>query len=68
MDCTVVYGLGCDLKHRKVMPVSEAFRKLRDHEFLGWAFVDIYYNNRLIYTDQGVAGYRYICPGCPYKH
>jgi len=66
MNCTVVYGLGSDLKRRSVMPVAEAFRKLRDHEFVGWAFVNIYYNNRLVYTTQGVAGYRFICDDCPY--
>jgi len=67
MNCTVVYGLGSDLKRRAVMPVAEAFRKLRDHEFVGWAFVNIYYNNRLVYTTQGVAGYRFICDDCPYR-
>lgn len=67
MNCTVVYGLGSDLKRRAVMPVAEAFRKLRDHEFIGWAFVNIYYNNRLVYTTQGVAGYRFICDDCPYR-
>ena len=68
MNCTVVYGLGRNLQHAVDLPVAEAFRKLRDNEYNGWAFIDIYYNDRLIYTTQGVAGYRYICPDCPYKH
>lgn len=67
MNCTVDYGLGCDIRHRVIMPVAEAFRKLKDHEFIGWAFVNIYYQNRLVYTDQGVAGYRWICDDCPYR-
>lgn len=66
MNCTVVYGLSRSIKHRIEMPVEEAFRKLNDHWFVGWAFVNIYYNNRLVYTDQGAAGYRYICDDCPY--
>ena len=68
MNCTVVYGFGSNLKYRKDMPVAEAFRKLRDHLFVGYAFVNVYYNHRLVYTTQGVAGYRYICDDCPYKH
>lgn len=66
MNCTVVYGLGSNLRHRKIMPVAEAFRnlpKLRTE----WLFVDIYWNRHLIYTTQGVAGYRYICKNCPYR-
>lgn len=68
MDCTVHYGLGCDIQHRDNMPVAEAFRKIRDHAFAGYAFVNVYYNGRLVYTDEGVAGYVYICENCPYKH
>lgn len=68
MNCTVVYGLGSDIKHRVVMPVTDAFRKLKNHEFIGWAFVNIYNDQgRRIYTTQGVAGYRYICDDCPYR-
>lgn len=67
MNCIVVYGLGSDLKHRDSMPVAEAFRRLRDHWFVGYAFVDVYYNHRLVYTTQGAAGYRYICDDCPYR-
>ena len=68
MNCTVVYGLGRDIKHEVVMPVAEAFRKIRDHAFVGWAFVNVYNErNRLVYTTQGVAGYRFICDNCPYR-
>ena len=67
MDCTVDYGISRNIRHEVVMPVAEAFRKLRDHEFLGWAFVNIYVNDRLVYTDQGLAGYRWICPDCLYR-
>ena len=67
MNCTVDYGLSRNIRHEVSMPVAEAFRKLRDHEFVGWAFVNIYYNHRLVYTTQGVAGYRWICDDCPYR-
>ena len=67
MNCTVDYGLSRSIRHKAVMPVAEAFRKLKNHEFVGWAFVNIYCNNRLVYTDQGAAGYRYICDSCPYS-
>ncbi len=67
MNCTVVYGLSRNIKHEVVMTVTDAFRKLKDHEFVGWAFVNIYNErDRLVYTTQGVAGYRYICDDCPY--
>ena len=66
MDCTVVYGLGRNIKHRAIMPVTEAFRKLPRLR-MTWLFVDIYYNDRLVYTTQGCAGVRFICDGCPYK-
>lgn len=66
MNCTVVYGLGSNIKHQVTMPVADAFRKLNNHEFLGWAFVNIYVKDRLVYTTQGVAGYRWICDDCPY--
>ena len=67
MNCTVTYGLSRNIKREVVLPVAEAFRRLKDHEFAGWAFVNIYHNDRLVYTTQGVAGYRYICEDCPYK-
>lgn len=66
MNCTVVYGFGSNLKYRAAIPVVDAFRKLKDGWFIGYAFVNIYYRNRLVYTTQGVAGYRYICDDCPY--
>ena len=66
MDCVVDYGLSRSIRHKVTMPVADAFRKLNDHGFVGWAFVNIYYNHRLIYTDQGMAGVRYICKDCPY--
>ena len=66
MDCTVDYGLSRNIRHEVVMPVAEAFRKLKDHAFVGWAFVNIYVNHRLVFTTQSLAGYRYICDHCPY--
>lgn len=67
MDCTVNYGLGCDIQHDVTMPVADAFRMIRDHKFVGWAFVNVYYDHRLIYTTQGLAGYTFICDDCPYR-
>lgn len=67
MNCTVTYGLSRNIKHEVVLPVAEAFRRLKDHEFAGWTFVNIYYNDRLVYTTQGVAGCRFICKDCPYR-
>ena len=67
MNCTVVYGLGRNIKHEAEMPVADAFRKLNNHDYIGWAFVNIYYNNRLVFTTQGCAGYRFICDNCPYR-
>jgi hypothetical protein len=68
MNCLVVYGLSRNIKHEVQMPVAEAFRKIRDHEFTGWAFDNIYnQQNRLVYTTQGLAGYRWICEDCPYR-
>ena len=66
MNCTVDYGLSRNIRHEVTMPVAEAFRKIRNHAFVGWAFVNIYYQNRLVYTTQGLAGYSFICPKCPY--
>ena len=66
MNCTVVYGLGNNIRHEKVMPVKDAFKFVTKPH--GWLFYDIYYRNRLVYTTQGAAGYRYICPDCPYRH
>ena len=66
MNCTVVYGHGSNLKHRATMPVATAFRKL-SYFRTAYLFVDIYYNHRLVYTTQGVAGYLYICDDCPYR-
>lgn len=65
MDCTVVYGLSRNIKRQRVMPVTEAFRDLSKLK-AGWAFLNIYYQDRLVYTTQGVAGYRFICDDCPY--
>jgi len=64
MLCTVVYGLGRNHYHRTVMPVKEAFEFISRPE--GWAFCDIYYNDRLVFTTQGLAGYSFICDDCPY--
>ena len=66
MFCQLVYGLGSNLSHLENVPVEEAFRRIPEIRRQGWAFTNIYYNDRLVYTDQGVAGYRYICKDCPY--
>lgn len=67
MNCTVVYGFGRNKKHSLSLPVPDAFRKLSNHYFTGYTFVDIYYNHELVYTTQSTSGYRYICNDCPYK-
>jgi len=66
MDCTIVYGLGCNIKHEKTLPAADAFKLAASPDLRGYAFVDIYFRGRLVYTTQGVAGYRYICDDCPY--
>ena len=66
MNCTVVYGISRNIKRQVVMPVAEAFRKLKNHEFTGWLFVNVYYKDSLVYTTQSVAGYRFVCDDCPY--
>lgn len=65
MDCTVVYGISRSIRHEETMPVKEAFEFVRQG---GWIFYNIYYNNRLVFTTQGCAGYRWICDDCPYVH
>lgn len=67
MNCDVVYGISRNIRHEVTLPVAEAFRKLRDNEFIGWAFVNIYLNDRLVYTTQGLAGRCWICDDCPYR-
>ena len=67
MECTVVYGISANVKRRETMSAAEAFKKL-NHIRKNWLFVDIYYNNRLVYTTQGLAGYAFICEDCPYKN
>jgi len=67
MNCTVVYGLSRSIKHTETVPVAEAFNRINNHGFVGWAYVNIYYNHKLVYTTQGCAGYRYICDDCPYQ-
>lgn len=65
MNCTVVYGISSSIKHRKTMTVENAFRMLPELR-TGSLFVDIYYQDRLVYTTQCAAGYRYKCSDCPY--
>ena len=54
MNCTVVYGLSRTIRHEVDMPVADAFRSLDDLRS-GWAYLDIYYKDRLVYTTQGAA-------------
>ena len=68
MECTIVYGLGSDIKRQEVLPASEAFRRLQELKRKeGWLFYNVFYHDRLVYTTQDAAGYRYICGDCPYS-
>ena len=65
MNCTICYGFGSNLKHTKILPIAEAFDFVKKNR--GYLFYDIYFKNRLVYTESGTAGYYYICKDCPYK-
>ena len=64
MDCTIVYGFSYNTKHTETMTAAEAFKLIP--QLYGYSFIDIYYKDRLVYTTQGLAGYCWICPKCPY--
>ena len=64
MNCTIVYGFSSNIKHEETLPVKEAFELIP--KLYGYAFIDIYYQDRLVYTTQGLAGYAFICENCPY--
>ena len=64
MECTIIYGFGCNNKRTETLPVAEAFKLIP--KLYGYRFIDIYYQDRLVYTTQGLAGYAFICPNCPY--
>ena len=66
MDCTIVYGFGYDRKHKETMTVAEAFKLIP--RLYGYPIIDIYWNNSLVYTASGLAGYAFICKHCPYDH
>lgn len=65
MNCTVTYGISHNIKHTKTMTIADAFRFI-NNGYGGYAYCDVYYNDRLIYTTQGLAGYSFICEDCPY--
>ena len=64
MNCTIVYGFSSKIKHTETMTVAEAFKLIP--KLYGYSFIDIYYDDELVYTTQGLAGYSFICPKCPY--
>ena len=64
MEATIVWGLSRNIRHTETLPVEEAFRKIK--ELTGYTFINIYFGNRLVYTTQGAAGYRFQCDDCPY--
>lgn len=66
MECIIEYGHGCNFKFKKQLRVAEAFRLLESGKLNGYAFINIYYNDKLVYTTQGLAGRCFICEGCPY--
>lgn len=66
MDCTIEYGFGSNIKREETLPAADAFRLAMSPEMYGYAFINIYYRDRLVYTTQGLAGRRFICEDCPY--
>ena len=65
MDCTVVYGMSRTIRHEETMSPGEAFALIP--KLYGYSYIDIYYADQLVYTTQGLAGYAFICPMCPYQ-
>ena len=65
MNCTIIYGFSSSIKHTEELSVTDAFKLIP--LLYGYRFIDIYYKNKLVYTTQGLAGYSFICPDCPYK-
>lgn len=66
MEATIKYGFSRTIKHEETLPVEEAFALIP--KLYGYSFIDIYYGNCLVYTTQGLAGYAFICPKCPYNN
>ena len=64
MNCTVIYGQSRNIQRKRVMPVEVAFRNIKPLK-RGWAFLNIYFEDRLVYTTQG--SFRYECDDCPYS-
>lgn len=64
MKCTLVYGLGRNMKHTENdLTVEQAFSKIQHLKKNGWVFIDIYADEKLVYTTQGGMT---ICVDCPY--
>ena len=64
MKCTLVYGLGSNMKHTENnLTVEQAFRKIAYLKKNGWLFINIYADHKLVYTTQGCWT---ICADCPY--
>jgi len=65
-ECEIVYGFSYNRKHTETMTAAEAFKLIP--KLYGYSFIDIYYKGKLVYTTQGLAGYAFICPNCPYEN
>jgi hypothetical protein len=65
MEATIVYGFSRTIKHEEKLPVEEAFALIP--KLYGYAFINIYYGDHLVYTTQGLAGFAWVCDDCPYN-
>ena len=62
MKCTIIYGFGSNMKHKKTLPAAEAFAMIP--KLIGYLFIDIYHDGRLVYSKNAPTGY---CDDCPYS-
>lgn len=65
MEATIRYGFSSNILHTETLPVEEAFALIP--KLYGYAFIDIYVGNQVVYTTQGLAGYAWVCDDCPYR-
>lgn len=65
MEAIIRYGFSSNIKHEETLPVEEAFRLIP--KLYGYAFIDIIYDGRMVYTTQGLAGTAWVCDDCPYN-
>jgi len=65
MKCMIKYGLDCSHYHTETVSAVEAFKRLLDLK-QNWMYVNIYFEDMLAYTTQGVTGNGIYCSDCPY--